>query len=91
MSATAKCPHTFMDFQIDAKGFDETNILMLKLTARCKACGEPLTFVCDGGSSIEEFNRPQTNRRRTTLFIPVVPIGEKRVAPVAAPVATTRQ
>lgn len=44
MSATTKCPHTDVHFNIHHQGFTDSNVNYLEITAICNICQIPMVF-----------------------------------------------
>ncbi|MBS7545668.1 hypothetical protein [Ancylobacter oerskovii] len=44
MSASSRCPHNDVDFNLNLASFGDTNLRYLEMTGRCKLCGAGIRF-----------------------------------------------
>lgn len=44
MSASTKCPHNDIHYQLNLQSFGDTNVRYLEIKGACKICDAPITF-----------------------------------------------
>ena len=75
MSATSKCPHSDMHFNLTITHMVDSNVKALSLDVTCRTCGAPMRFL--GFPMGISLAQPTTSVDGKEARIPIVPADEE--------------